>query len=45
VAKLYKNSTAKYLHNGNGNNEFALITRGDLNSAEVNSSTILYVRT
>ena len=44
VAKLYENSTAKYLHNGNGNNEFALITRGDLSSAEVNSSTILYVK-
>ena len=45
MAKLYENSTAKYLHNGNSKNEFALITRGDLNSAEVNSSTILYVKT
>ncbi|CAG8510725.1 16283_t:CDS:1 [Dentiscutata heterogama] len=43
VANLYNNSSFKYLHN-DGDNEFQLITRGNLNNEEINSYDILYVQ-
>ncbi|CAG8728800.1 33282_t:CDS:1, partial [Racocetra persica] len=44
VANLYNSSSSKYLHNDN-DNEFQLITRGNLSNEEINSYDILYVRT
>ncbi|CAG8679937.1 2461_t:CDS:1, partial [Cetraspora pellucida] len=45
VTNLYKDSTFRYIHSTNLYNDFSLVTRGSLNSDELISYDILYVRT